>query len=84
MTAAILGFAAIVASALLALTGVLRTGQPPSHLADVEGLKTLADELRAERDDLRGQLTACQERTSDLEAANERLAGQLRQLRGWK
>jgi peptidoglycan hydrolase CwlO-like protein len=66
VSAAILGFAGIVAAALFALAGVRRTGRPPAHLADVEGLKTLADELRVDRDDLRAQVAARDQRITEL------------------
>jgi hypothetical protein len=59
VTAAILGFAGIVAAALLGLLGVLRTSRPPAHLADVEGLAKLVDELQEERDHLQTQLDGC-------------------------
>lgn len=59
MSAAVLGLAGVIAGGLLALLGVLRTTMPPAHLADIEGLHVLLDEIRAERDDLRRQLTDC-------------------------
>jgi hypothetical protein len=66
--AAVLGFGGVVAAALLALLGVLRTSANPSHLADVEGLRVLAEELRAEVTDLRGQLEECRARNRALRA----------------
>lgn len=50
MTAAVIGLAATLFAALAALAGTLRTSRAPAHLADVEGLARLVQELRAELD----------------------------------
>lgn len=51
--AAWLGFASIVAAAMLALFGVLRTSLPPKHQADIDGFKELLSAMRRDRDDTR-------------------------------
>ena len=61
-----LGFGGLVVAALLGLLGVLRTGQAPAHLADVEGIRTLADQLREDRDDLRRQVADARHRAEGL------------------
>lgn len=58
--AALYGFAGIVGGALLALVGVFRTGRAPEHMADVEGLRALVDELRKDRDDWRRRALAAE------------------------
>jgi hypothetical protein len=73
VSAAVLGFAGLAAAGLLALLGVLRTALPPAHLADVEGLKTLLDETRGDRDDLRRQFAECRQRLHELENTVRRL-----------
>jgi proteasome assembly chaperone (PAC2) family protein len=48
LDAALVGLAATVVAALLALVGVLRTGKAPGHLADAQAWAALLDELRTE------------------------------------
>jgi hypothetical protein len=60
VTTALLGFGGVAVAAILAMFAALRTGRSPSHLADVQGMALLIDELQEERDVLRGQLRECQ------------------------
>jgi hypothetical protein len=75
MSAALLGFASIAAGSLLALLGVLRSAAPPAHQVDVEGLRTLLDETRTDREDLRAQFAECRRRLHELEQTVERMRG---------
>lgn len=59
MWAALAGFAGVAIAALLGLYGVLRGTQPPAHLADVQGLAALVDQLQEERDRLQRLLDEC-------------------------
>jgi hypothetical protein len=72
VTGALIGFAGICAAAILGLLGVLRTSRPPAHLADVEGLARLLDEVQEERDNLRAQLRECQEEAKRLRGEDRR------------
>jgi hypothetical protein len=71
VSTAILGLTGVIVAGIAALAAALFAARPPSHLADVEGLRVLADELQEERDRLREQLAACQ-------AENTRLRQQRR------
>ena len=70
MIGALIGFAATTAAALIALAGVLRTGRAPAHLADVQGLTSLVDELQEERDKLRQQLDDCRAEVERVKGAH--------------
>jgi len=57
--APLIGFAGVMVAAMVGLLGVLRTSRPSSHLADVQGLATLVDQLQEERDRLQRLLDEC-------------------------
>lgn len=79
MTAAVIGLAATLFAALAALLGTLRTGRAPAHLADVEGLARLVQELRAELDRKETELTRAERQHGD-PALREQLMERQRQL----
>ena len=60
MTAALFGAAATVMAAMFGLLGMMQTRQPSAHGADVEGLRSLVDELQEERDGWRQRALDCE------------------------
>lgn len=74
----ILGFAGVAMATILGLFGVLHAARPPQHLADVEGLRSLIDELRTDRDDLRAQIINLQGDLRKLRDCVDKLQSRLR------
>ena len=70
MWASLIGFASVIAAALFGLAGVLHSRAAPAHMADVEGMRRLVDELQEERDGIRAQLRECQAEAARLRGEN--------------
>jgi hypothetical protein len=74
---ALVGFAGVLFAALLGLLGVLRAGRPQQQQADMEGLRALLDEIRADRDDQRRIAAERRDRIRELAADQDRLTAEL-------
>lgn len=62
MPAAWIGLCGVVFAAILGYVGARRMGRAQQQTADVNTLRLLMEELRAERDDARRLLAECQRR----------------------
>jgi peptidoglycan hydrolase CwlO-like protein len=75
--AALWGFAGVALAAVLTLLAALRTARPAEHIADIQGLSTLLDEMRKQREDDRATIARLQQ---DLNGTIPELRGEVRKL----